>query len=133
MVYNLFAYTAGFLLLVLWWAFLCLWFTRHAGCNFLFLYCSCFVLSIRVKMALWYKSGSIPTSSILWKSLWKIIISLFIQEFSGFPHGSGEGNGNSSVFAWRSPWMEEPGRLESMESQRVSHNWVTNTYTHTHS
>ena len=29
---------------------------------------------------------------------------------------------HSSILAWKIPWMEEPGRLESMESQRVVHN-----------
>ena len=28
---------------------------------------------------------------------------------------------HSSILAWRIPWMEEPGRLQSMESQRVGH------------
>ena len=28
---------------------------------------------------------------------------------------------HSSVLAWRSPWTEEPGRLQSMGSQRVGH------------
>ena len=27
----------------------------------------------------------------------------------------------SSIFAWRIPWMEEPGGLQSMGSQRVGH------------
>ena len=27
----------------------------------------------------------------------------------------------SSILAWRTPWMEEPGRLQSMGSQRVGH------------
>ena len=26
---------------------------------------------------------------------------------------------HSSILAWRSPWTEEPGRLQFMESQRV--------------
>ena len=26
--------------------------------------------------------------------------------------------------AWKIPWTEEPGRLQSMESQRVRHNWA---------
>ena len=30
-----------------------------------------------------------------------------------------------SILAWRISWTEEPGRLQSMESQRVGHNWVT--------
>ena len=28
---------------------------------------------------------------------------------------------HSSILAWRIPWTEEPGGLESMESQRVEH------------
>ena len=34
---------------------------------------------------------------------------------------------HSSIFAWRIPQTEEPGELQSMGSQRVGHNWVTNT------
>ena len=32
---------------------------------------------------------------------------------------------HSSTLAWKIPWMEEPGRLQSMGSLRVEHNWVT--------
>ena len=32
---------------------------------------------------------------------------------------------HSSILAWRIPWTEEPGRLQSMESQRAGHDWVT--------
>ena len=28
---------------------------------------------------------------------------------------------HSSILAWRIPWIEEPGRLHSMWSQRVGH------------
>ena len=28
---------------------------------------------------------------------------------------------HSSVLAWKIPWTEEPGRLQSMGSQRVGH------------
>ena len=28
---------------------------------------------------------------------------------------------HSSILAWRIPWTEEPGRLQSMGSQRVGH------------
>ena len=31
----------------------------------------------------------------------------------------------SSTLAWRIPWMEEPGGLQSMGSQRVGHDWAT--------
>ena len=32
---------------------------------------------------------------------------------------------HSSILAWRIPWTEEPGGLQSMGSQRIGHNWVT--------
>ena len=35
----------------------------------------------------------------------------------------GEGNGtHSSTLAWKIPWVEKPGRLQSMRSLRVGHN-----------
>ena len=39
---------------------------------------------------------------------------------------------HSSILAWKIPWTEEPGRLQSMQgSQRVRHDWA-HTHTHTH-
>ena len=29
---------------------------------------------------------------------------------------------HSSILAWKSPWIEEPGSLQSVGSQRVGHN-----------
>ena len=38
-----------------------------------------------------------------------------------------------SILAWRIPWTEKLGWLQSMWSQRVGHNWATNAKTlHTH-
>ena len=31
---------------------------------------------------------------------------------------------HSSTLAWKIPWMEEPGRLQSMGLQRVRHDWA---------
>ena len=48
---------------------------------------------------------------------------------------------HASILAWKIPWAEEPGRLQSMGLLRVRHDWVTehvrehthtNTHTHTH-
>ena len=33
----------------------------------------------------------------------------------------------SSILAWKTPWTEEPGRLQSMGSQRVRHDWAHGT------
>ena len=32
---------------------------------------------------------------------------------------------HSNILAWRIPWTEELGRLQSLGSQRVRHNWAT--------
>ena len=32
---------------------------------------------------------------------------------------------HSSILAWRIPWTEEPGVLQSMGSQRVGQDWAT--------
>ena len=41
---------------------------------------------------------------------------------------------HASTLAWKIPWMEEPGRLQSMESRRVGHDCATSlslfTFTH---
>ena len=43
--------------------------------------------------------------------------------FPGWGRSPGGGNGtHSSILAWRIPWTEEPGRLQSMGSHRVGHN-----------
>ena len=36
---------------------------------------------------------------------------------------------HSSILVWEIPWTEEPGRPQSMGSQKVRHNWETNTHT----
>ena len=35
---------------------------------------------------------------------------------------------HSNTLAWKITWMEEPGRLQSMGSQRVGHDWATSLY-----
>ena len=49
---------------------------------------------------------------------------LAISEKAMAPH--------SSTLAWKIPWMEEPGRLQSMGSLRVGHDWVTALTFHFH-
>ena len=42
---------------------------------------------------------------------------------------------HSSILAWKIPWTEKPGGLQSMGSYRVGHDWATahtRTHTHTH-
>ena len=37
---------------------------------------------------------------------------------------------HSNILAWRIPWTEAPGGLQSMGSQRAGHDRVTKTHTH---
>ena len=34
---------------------------------------------------------------------------------------------HTSILAWKISWTEKPGGLQSVGSQRVEHDWVTNT------
>ena len=40
---------------------------------------------------------------------------------------------HSSILAWKIPWMEESGGLQSMGLQRVRYEWAANTFTFTFS
>ena len=40
----------------------------------------------------------------------------------GSGRSPGGGCGNSGILAWRIPWTEEPGGLQSIGSQRVERN-----------
>ena len=52
----------------------------------------------------------------------------------GLRHGNSEKAvaTHSSTLAWKIPWMEEPGRLQSMGSLRVGHDWATSLFTSMH-
>ena len=39
---------------------------------------------------------------------------------------------HSSTLAWKIPWTEEPGRLQSMGSRRVGHDLETSLFTFMH-
>ena len=56
--------------------------------------------------------------------MWEIWVQSLGQED---PLEKGMAN-HSSIFAWRIPWTEEPGGLQSMGSQRVRHNWATSIF-----
>ena len=48
-----------------------------------------------------------------------------ISSVSGWGRSPGERNGNLlSILAWQITQTEEPGRLQSMESQRIRHDWA---------
>ena len=73
----------------------------------LFIYSLCFLLYMAFPLCLF--------SSVSFRGM-----SLY---FSG-PRRSPEGMAtHSSILAWKSPWTEESGRLCSIGSQRIKHDW----------
>ena len=78
---------------------------------------------------------------ILWTPLYKNWASLVaqmgknlpatqetgVQPWIGKVPWEGKGNSLQFILAWRIPWTEEPGRLQTMRSHRVRHDWATNT------
>ena len=51
----------------------------------------------------------------------------------GSVRSPGEGHANPlHILAWRIPWTEEPGGLQSIGSHRVRHDWTDLACTHTH-
>ena len=57
-----------------------------------------------------------PASNLDWQFIFYMILYMFSEKAMA-PH--------SSTLAWKIPWTEEPGRLQSMGSLRVRHDWAT--------
>ena len=55
---------------------------------------------------------------------WTRLKRLSSSSSRGFDPGKAMAT-HSSTLAWRIPWTEEPGRLQSMGSLRVGHDWAT--------
>ena len=66
--------------------------------------CSNFMGMVIVKV-------SFPHQNVIWTSL------VVYPEKAMAPH--------SSTLAWKIPWTKEPGRLRSMGSPKVGHDWAT--------
>ena len=54
-------------------------------------------------------------------NLYKFTIILFLSKVISTYHVATDSN----ILAWRIPWTEKHGRLQSIASQRVGHNSVT--------
>ena len=63
------------------------------------------------------KIGTLEIRSIFWYVPWKCYMLPYLMEKAMAPH--------SSTLAWKIPWMEEPGGLQSMGSLRLGHDWTT--------
>ena len=66
---------------------------------------------------MWEQSLAFPSSWSVPKTCITVILEGVLSEKAMAPH--------SSTLAWKIPWMEEPGRLQSMGSLRVGYDWAT--------
>ena len=60
---------------------------------------------------------TMPKNVLTTTQLWSFHMLAWLLEKAMATH--------SSTLAWKIPWTEEPGRLQSMGSRRVRHDWVT--------
>ena len=62
---------------------------------------------------------------------WKTTVCVVKPKYTNIPHKKTENKSKLVILFWRRqwqrriPWTEEPGRLQSMGSLRVGHDWVT--------
>ena len=78
------------------------------GDSFHIWYYTCFKITFLKKKCMLYSKCSL---------FYIYAIPLFLQEKAMAPY--------SSTLAWKIPWMEEAGRLQSMGSLGVRHDWAT--------
>ena len=72
---------------------------------------------------LYWQEDSLPTEPPQ-KSWLHLSLNSLLEEKAMTTH--------SSTLAWKIPWAEEPGRLRSMGSRRVGHDWATSLFTFMH-
>ena len=76
---------------------------------------SLFCLPFMTRLPRW-GSGKESTCQFRRSKVWSLNLEDLLEE---------EMENHSSIFTWKIPWIEEPGRLQSIESQRLRYNWIT--------
>ena len=87
-----------------------------------FIWCYCFPFMKKINSGDLIKIDlKTQASNCKYQAIWNLaffgLMSFANLEKAMAPH--------SSTLAWKIPWTEEPGRLQSMGSRRVGHDWVT--------
>ena len=86
--------------------------------TFAALNCLCSFIKDQFTMFMWTYFWALYSLSLIYLFiLLKILPCLLKMEKVMAPH--------SSTLAWKIPWIEEPGTLQSMGLQRVGHDWAT--------
>ena len=77
----------------------------------------CWVLVVACRVFSFQCTDSLVVSwgISIWQSIWALVEKAMATHSSGY----------SSTLAWTIPWMEEPGRLQSMGLLRVGYDWVS--------
>ena len=92
---------------------------QHNSSKASILWCSAFFI-------IQFRHPFMTTGKTIVLTRWTFVGKVMSLLFNMLSRLVGEGNGSPlSTLAWKIPWMEEPGRLQSMGSQRVGHDWVT--------
>ena len=78
---------------------------------------------------LYYSLSGFSSFLLLDNAMMNIFTKIRFFFFQLFYYPLEEEMATHSSIAWRIPWTEEPGELQSMGSQRVGHDWATNTFT----
>ena len=118
---------------IIWSAFLSSSMWPWLSADFIYPVCMCVCMFMCVSVCVhgrvykpwhcWHLSHLPLCQSLLWRRACSMhcrvvsSIRVLYLERARAPH--------SSTLAWRIPGMEEPGRLQSMGSLRVGHDWVT--------
>ena len=84
---------------------------------------------------IWACPGIALSNRTRWEVVKNLLASAGDLRGAGSILGSGRSPGGGHAThssAWGIAWTEEPGRLRSMGSQRLRHDWAAHTHTHTH-
>ena len=101
------------------WVF-CLFSSRNlivSGHKCMSLFHFIFVYSVRECSSFIFLQVTVKFSQHHLLKILSFLHCLFLPFLTSIPH--------SSTRAWKIPWMEEPGRLQSIGSQRLGHDWAT--------
>ena len=95
-------------------------------------------LSINIHLFKWW-SPEVASMTLFWASFCFYLVAQIVKNLSAIWENQVWSLGQEdtlgkwvathfSILAWRIPWPEEPGGLQPMGSQKIGHNWVTNTF-----
>ena len=96
----------------------------HLGCSRVLVIVNSATVNtgVHVSFSILVSSGYMPSNGIA--GSYDRFIPMFLRNLhTVFPEKAMAPH--SSTLAWKIPWTEKPGRLQSMGSQRVGHNWAT--------